>query len=198
MIDAGLKVGDFDKALAHLKGIDRASLSSSQTLKEFLEIVDGDPALLTVGEKIVYGALPEDLVVFPLEQATTVLEKLKETYELALVSIGKREQQLLKMKNAGLDSTIFSKIMISENEDKKSSYIQVLDELGIEPTRVFVCGDRVKRDLTPAKELGCTTIQMLWGRGLVTGGPVTASNASDVDFKIHRLNQIEEIVKGKQ
>ena len=80
--------------------------------------------------------------------------------------MGKPHQQLFKMKNAGIDSTIFSKIVISEREDKKSSYKEVLEELNMPSDRTIVCGDRIKRDLTPAKELGCKTVHMHWGRGL--------------------------------
>jgi putative hydrolase of the HAD superfamily len=190
MIEAGLQVGCFKKALETLKRMDLSSPSASQTLKEFLELVDGDPALLSIGEKIVYGDLPEDLVVDPLEHAEQVLDYLKEHYPLALVSMGKPHRQLLKMKNAGLDSTVFSKIVISEREDKKPSYQEVLEELNVAPARTLVCGDRIKRDLKPAKELGCTTIQMQWGRGLCN-----KETSSDVDFTIRRLSQIKEIIE---
>ncbi len=191
MVRAGLKVGPLNEALATLRRMDLSSTSASQTLKEFLELVDGDPALISVGEKIVYGDLPENMTVFPLEYAAEVLNNLKETHQLALVSMGKPHQQLFKLKSAGLDSTIFSKIVISEREDKKSSYKEVLEELNMPSDRTIVCGDRIKRDLTPAKELGCKTVQMLWGRGLnSTGAP------ADVDFTIRRLNQIEEIIQG--
>lgn len=190
MVDAGLKVGDFKEALATLLRMDLSSESSSQTLKEFLELVDGDPKLFSVGEKIVYGDLPEDVSVFPLDHASEVLETLKGKYLLALVSRGRPHLQLLKMKNAGLDSTIFSKIVISEQEDKKSSYKEVLEELNMTPDKTIVCGDRIKRDLEPAKALGCKTIHMLWGRGLVsTGAP------SDVDYTIRHLSQIQEIIQ---
>ncbi len=191
MMEAGLEVGSFEEALKVLKRMDFSSESASQTLKEFLELVDADPALLSVGEAVVYGDLPADLAVFPLDYAVEVLNHLKESHQLALVSIGKPHQQLLKMKNAGLDSTIFSKIVISEKEDKKSFYQEVLDELNISPSKTLVCGDRVKRDLTPAKALGCRTIQMLWGRGLSS-----TRNASDVDFTIRQLSQIQEIIEG--
>ena len=191
MVEAGLKVGNFEEALKTLKRMDLSSESSSQTLKEFLELVDGDPALLLLGEEVVYGELPEDLTVFPMEYADHVLNSLKETHQLALVTMGKPQQQLLKMKNAGLDSTIFSKIIISEQEDKKPSYKEILEELNTAPSKTIVCGDRVKRDLTPAKQLGCKTIQMQWGRGLCS-----SKNSADVDFTIRKLNQIQEIIEG--
>lgn len=190
MVDAGLEVGSFQEAASTLKRMDLTSESASQTLKEFLELIDGDPSLLPVGENIVYGELPHDVTVYPMESAIEVLDSLKEKYQLALVSIGKPHLQLLKMKNAGLDSTIFSKIVISEKDDKKASYKEVLETLNAMPTKTVVCGDRVKRDLTPAKELGCKTIQMQWGRGL------SSKPSADVDFTIRRLSQIQGIIEG--
>lgn len=191
MVEAGLQVGNFEEAAATLKRMDVCSESASQTLKEFLELVDGDPPLLSIGLEVVYGALPDDLVVFPLEHAAQVLEELREDHQLALASIGNPAKQLLKMKNAGLDSTIFSKIVISEKEDKKVFYQKILDELSKSPVETIVCGDRSRRDLVPAKQLGCRTIQMQWGRGLSSSYPSSA-----VDYQIRRLSQIREIIEN--
>ena len=191
MVEAGLKVDHFDDALRVLRLMDLSSESALQTLRRFLEFVGGDPALLSVGEKIVYGELPPDLAVAELEGASRVLSNLQKAHQLALVSVGKPHQQLLKMKSAGLDSTIFSKIMISETEDKKPSYKEVLEALDMAPAQTVVCGDRVKRDLVPAKELGCRTIQMQWGRGLCP-----TKDSAAVDFVVRQLTQIQEIIEN--
>lgn len=189
MVEAGLKVDCFDEALQTLRRMDLSSESARGTLRRFLAATGGDPALLAVGEKVVYGELPPDLAAVQLEGAAEVLNELCKEHQLALVSIGKPHQQLLKMKSAGLDSTIFSKIMISEAEDKKPSYKEVLEALHVAPAQTIVCGDRVQRDLLPAKELGCRTVQMRWGRGLSL-----ASDSAGVDFVIDRPAQIQEVI----
>jgi putative hydrolase of the HAD superfamily len=170
--------------------MDLASESARHTLRHFLEFVGGDLSLLAAGEKAVYGELSPDLRVAPLEGAAEVLENLRKRHKLALVSIGNPHKQLLKMKSAGLDSTIFSKIVISETEDKTPAYREVLEALNVAPSQTVVCGDRVKRDLLPAKELGCRTIQMRWGRGLCL-----TSDSAGVDFIIDRPAQIQEIIE---
>lgn len=191
MVEEGLEIDNFEKAATLLDQINRSSENSTQVLKKFLYCVGGDPALLTVGQKVVYGTIPEDLKVLPLPQASEVLKNLKKSQLLALVSIGHSEQQCLKMKKAGLDLTLFSKIAIIAKEDKKSSYQEILEGLNQKPAQTVVCGDRIRRDLTPAKELGCRTIQMLWGRGLCSVGP-----SSDVDFKIRTLSEIQGIIEN--
>ena len=42
MVEAGLQVGDFQESLTILKRLDIATESASQTLLEFLEIINGD------------------------------------------------------------------------------------------------------------------------------------------------------------
>lgn len=192
MIEAGLKIGDFQESLDTLKRIDSASESASQTLLEFLEILDADNKYFEIGKSAVYHDLSQDIPVYALDQAHEVLSELGSEHLLALVSMGIQEQQLLKLKKAGIDSTIFSKIIISEERDKKPHYKTILDEFGFTPGQTLVCGDRVQRDLTPAKELGCITVHMQWGRGL---NPAFAKS-QDVDFAIKNLSQIKEILSS--
>lgn len=189
MVEAGLEIGNFEDALDILKRLDTATESASQTLLEFLEITNGDKKYFDIGKAEVYGHLPSDFPVFPLDQALEVLGELAEQHQLALVSMGKPDQQLLKLKNAGIDSTIFSKMIISEDPDKKPHYKTILDELDFTPTQTLVCGDRIGRDLTPAKELGCITVQMQWGRGLNS-----TYSPRDVDYAIKKLSQIKDIL----
>lgn len=193
MIEAGLEVGDPEEALRVLKRLDGATESASQTLAEFLEILGAEKKYFEIGEQEIYGEFLPDTPVFPLDQALEVLEELRAVFTLALVSRGKCEQQLMKLKNAGIDSTMFSRIIISEGRDKKPHYRTILEELKFLPARTVVCGDRVRRDLLPAKELGCKTIQMQWGRGLRCG---VDEKSESVDFRIRNLRQIKEIVSA--
>jgi len=195
MVEAGLQIGDFQEALTVLKRLDTAAMSASQTLLEFLEITHSDKKYFDIGNAEVYGPLPQDFPVYPLDQALNVLSDLAREHQIALVSMGKPEQQMLKLKNAGIDSTIFSKILSSEDRDKKPHYKIILDELGFAPSQTLVCGDRVKRDLSPAKELGCITVHMQWGRGLSSLlSALPHYIARDVDYAIKKLSQIKDIL----
>lgn len=191
MIEAGLVVDNPEEALQLLKRLDTAAESARSTLSEFLEILGADERFFQIGVEEIYGDLPSDISIFPLEQAQEILMELKESHQLALVSIGKSDLQFAKMKKAGIDSTIFSKIVISEERDKKPHYQAIVEALGYTPQETMVCGDRVAIDLSPAKELGCKTIHMRWGRGLSS---IPMPSKSDVDFAINDLKQIREIV----
>jgi putative hydrolase of the HAD superfamily len=189
MCNAGLEVGDPEEALLVFKRLDSGSESAAHTLAEFLEILGADEKYFEMGKEAIYSDLSSDMAVFPLEQAVEVLEDLKQLFTLALVSKGKPHQQFLKLKNSGIDSTIFSRIIFSEEENKKPHYQKILEELGFSPTQTVVCGDRIGRDLVPAKELGCRTIQMKWGRGAKS-----QESMDHVDFCITKLSQLKRIL----
>lgn len=191
MVEAGLKIPDFEEALETLRRLDASAESARHTLSEFLEILATEEAdkYFKIAVEEVYGPISDDIAIFPLEQAIEVLLELKGTHELALVSMGKTQQQLAKMKKAGIDSTIFSKIVISEERDKKPHYKKIVEELGYAPSDTLVCGDRISLDLVPAKELGCKTVHMRWGRGAAS-----ASTKVGADHAITNLTQIRDII----
>lgn len=189
MIAAGLRVPNVYEALHMLKRLDGSFMTARDTLSEFLELHDADPQYLEIGLNELYGEISPDVPVHALDQAHEVLAELSSSHKLVLVTVGKLERQMEKMKKAGIDSSVFSKIIVSEERNKKPHYEAVVDEFCASPSEVMVCGDRIMLDLTPAKELGFKTIQMRWGRGLVNFG-----NRRDVDFTISRLVEIKDIL----
>jgi FMN phosphatase YigB (HAD superfamily) len=189
MIENGLSVSNFSEAYEMLKRLDEFSESSRQTLAEFLEIIGADHCFFEIGVKEIYENLSPDLPIFPLDQAIEILTELKQTHELALVTVGKEHQQMAKMKKAGIDRAIFSKIVVSEERNKKPHYQSIIEELYFSPSDVIVCGDRIHIDLVPARELGFKTVHMKWGRGL------NATQArGEVDYAISHLAELKQII----
>ena len=88
-----------------------------------------------------------------------------------------------------MDSGIFSKIVVSEEKNKGPHYQSLSKELRYPPSEILVCGDRVAIDLAPAKQLGCKTVQIRWGRGLNSVGL-----NGEVDYYISDLKELNIIV----
>jgi putative hydrolase of the HAD superfamily len=189
MVGAGLVLPDFSEALDLLRRLDSVAESAGSALAEFVEILGADKRLFEVGVKEIYENLPLDLPVFPLEGALQLLCSLGQHHKLALVTIGKHSQQMEKLKKAGIDSRVFSKIAITEEKNKKPQYQIIVDELGHSPAEVLVCGDRISLDLIPARELGFKTVQVQWGRGLNPG-----KCRRDVDYSISKISELKDIV----
>ncbi|MES2122952.1 MAG: HAD family hydrolase [Chlamydiota bacterium] len=187
----GLQLEDFQASLELLRRLDSAAGSARDAISEFVEIVGADPRFAAVGIKEVYhGSLP-DLPIVSLKGVQETLFELSLQHQLALVSNGRPEIQLLKLKKAGIDSRIFSKIAVADERCKRERYQSIVEELGYSPSQVIVCGDRVSIDLVPGRELGFKTVHVQWGRGL---------NASavfcDVDYSISEIADLKSIVGG--
>ena len=189
MVDEGLCLPNFHEALAMLKMMDARSDSTMHALKEFLEIHDADQRFLQMASEEVYGNKYFEYDVLPTKSAVEVLLELTKKHTLALVSVGIREVQLEKMKKAGIDTSLFSRIVICRESNKKVYYQQLMEDLKVSHLEVVVCGDRVKRDLTPGKALGFKTIHMKWGRGLYQRG-----EKGEIDFTIASLDYLKPIM----
>ncbi len=189
MILSGLAIPDFSEGLQLLRKINASAESSRAALSEFVDIHGFDKSFVEIGVKEIHETLPSDLPLFPLDGALELLDSLGQQHQLALVTVGIFSRQMEKLKKAGIDSRIFSKIFVSEEKGKLSHYQTIVDELGYSSSEVLVCGDRVPVDLRPAKELGFKTVQMLWGRGLNSN-----RTRGDVDYSISKLSELKDIV----
>ena len=189
MVLAGLNVKDATKSLEILHRLDESASSAKEALSEFLEINGAKPGLMEIALAEVYDTDSDGVAVFPLNGALELLAELKEKHLLAMVTVGKRDLQLEKMKKAGIEPALFSKIIASEDRNKKPHYAALMEELGIAPPDILVCGDKVHIDLKPARELGFTTVHMRWGRGRRAIGEM-----SDVDYTISSITEIKEIL----
>lgn len=190
MIEAGLEVKDYSHAKFQLWVLDRKTSSSRETLRLFLAYMRADPALVEVGMQAMYGKLPAKLKVKPMKGAKKLLEELRAKYKLALVTGGVPSFQKEKWENAGIDSSLFSTIAVANDCEKKIHYQEILKQIQTSPLRTIVVGDRIGRDLLPAKELGCTTVQIKWGRGLQY-----ENHRGAVDFVISELAEIKKILQ---
>jgi len=132
--------------------------------------------------------LPNDFQIPCTPYAKEVLEKYRKTMILTLVTGGHRSFQLEKLEKAGIDASLFSKIAIPEDSMKKPFYQEISREFSVDPSKMWVCGDRILMDLKPAFELGCKTIHMRWGRGL------NMALEPWIDFSISNLGELQRII----
>ena len=191
MVREGLVITDFSEALDLLRRLNSTSDSARSAIAEFVEILGIDKIFFEIGVKEVYENILSDLPIFPLEGAIEILAELGGQHQLAIVTIGKLALQMDKLKKAGIDSRIFSKIAVTEEKNKKPHYQMIMDDLGYHSTEVLVCGDRVSLDLAPARELGLKTVKIQWGRGLSSSG-----YKGEVDYCISELKELKSIVNS--
>lgn len=188
MVNEGCRIENFTAATEQLLAFDRSSNSAREALEKFVDFIGEEKKFLEIGIHEVYSTPVRDIEITPVKGAIQLLNAIKNRCFCALVTIGKQEQQILKIEKAGIDSAIFYKIFILEDVGKKKYYQSLMEELNIPPDEVIVCGDRIHTDLAPAKELGCVTVHMRRGRGMLSRGLEDC-----VDFVITDLSQFEKI-----
>ncbi len=189
MVAEGMSLPNEEEGLEVLRRLNATAPSAREALEEFIEIYEVPRAVLQVGLHEVYENYSDDIPVFPLKGALEVIKEFSRDHDLAIVTAGIEDQQKEKMKKAGIDFSAFRKIIVCSSKEKKLYYQKIWEQSGVAEDDVVVCGDRINTDLTPAKELGFTTVQMLFGRGVYAPG-----NKNDVDYTISDLMQLKNIV----
>ncbi len=196
MMEAGLVIDDFAAALKMIHDLNAKRESCSPSvLTNFLSISGYSQNFLPIGlaklrEPLTSLSQPVHVVPHALE----MLEIVQKKYFLSVVTIGVPSLQLSKLKNAGIDPSVFSKIDVIEERNKKPSYRAIIDALGFLPQEVVVCGDRIAIDLVPAKELDCHTVHLAWGRG--SHLREDAHKSASVDYTIDDWSGFAELLEN--
>jgi len=137
----------------------------------------------------VFSSLDESIPVEVFEGVYPLLEELKKIHTLALVTSGERDHQSLKMSKAGLAQGYFNHIEIAVDKIKKSLYEKF--KLEYPDQAIWVIGDRVEKDLIPAKQLGFKTVLVRQGRG-----QYQKFDPMWVDYVIEDVTELLSLVKS--
>lgn len=166
---------------------------SSAALEFFAKEQALSSEALQRGLQVMTTPLPDTFQVVCTPHAKEILEECRAICPIALVTAGYAPFQLDKLKKAGIEASIFSKINIPEDSAKKSYYQELAKEFSTSPSNVWVCGDRIAVDLKPAHELGFRTIHMRWGRGKRVK-PETEQTLW-IDYQITSLTELRNIIR---
>lgn len=177
--------------LEELMALNETTLTSKGAITAFWQRYSEDLEVLEKGLETMGQSIPEDLELELVPDCLETLSLIKDmASSIALVTRGEPRLQLQKVEKAGIQQSVFSKLIISSGPSKKSDYQKVIRDLGQDPKDVVVCGDRVPLDLTPAKELGLFTVHFQHGRGRSHQEP-----KKDVDLVIYRLKELIQVLQ---
>lgn len=181
--------GTFQEIFNDLLNLDKKCASARDTLKIFFRKYNIDQSHYLASIDKIYGDIPEECKIFTVPQALETIELLSKTHTLAIVTAGDPKIQLYKLEKAGMDRSFFCKIDVSSTLDKKKYFESLIKDFSLKSEDVLVCGDKINIDLIPAKELGCKTVLMQWGRGK------NQLIDKSVDFKIASLPELYKILE---
>lgn len=132
-----------------------------------------------------------NFVRFVLKNATPVLEKLAARYPLVLVSNFYGNIRTV-LKDFGIDfffREIIESAVVKIRKPDPAIFDLGVKALGMQPAEVVVVGDSYKKDIIPARSLGCRTI-WLKGRGW-EDEDVDGSAADRIIYDFKELDRIE-------
>ncbi len=189
MVEEGLQLPDIGLAISEIQAMDLKSPSSRETLRKFLHKHGASEKYFEIGCKAVYENFSSTLPLEPMRCVNEILYSLSKKHFLVLVTAGKEVRQLTKMEKAGIEPSLFSKIIVCDTIEKGAFYQELASEFEVAPHEVVVCGDRIAVDLVPAKELGFTTVHIRQGRG-----QIEPSYHEAVDYSIEELTELQGLV----
>lgn len=188
LIEEGLKIDNQELALANLLTAQTKIKKSSHVIKDFLDSLSAKKKFYSLAETKMRDLLPDFFEVRCFDRVIDILDKFSRKVPICLVTKGEESYQKQKLKKAGIDSTIFSKIIVSHEKNKKVHYKKLVKYF--ESSEFIACGDLVDGDLVPAKELNGITIYM--GE---SNKPLDESLLKYLDYKIKHFFEIEPIIE---
>ncbi|NGX56889.1 MAG: Phosphoglycolate phosphatase [Candidatus Anoxychlamydiales bacterium] len=189
LLNSGLEIENKKKALDNLFEIDKKTISSNETILSFLQSLNANKKFYDIALNEMHSNLDSNIKNFIIDGAIEFLYDIKEKNKLFLVTYGYDSFQNQKLKKAGLDKLFFSKIYIVRN-DKGLCFKKIIDNNNIDTKNVIVIGDKIDTDLMPAKKLGCITVHMKYGKGLLL-----EDKKNIVDYTVNKLDDIKTIIR---
>ena len=98
-------------------------------------------------------------LIEPDEEVNMWIDKLKEKYNMIILTNGKSQEQRLKLKKLGLEE-VFKLYISGEthiSKPKEGAFLNVLESEGLLLEETMMIGDSLYHDIKPAKKLGMKT-----------------------------------------
>jgi len=188
MRKAGLKF-EKKKALKILFELyDKYGIEHKEIFQKFLKKIKGKIDYRLVAHGIVAYRKAKERCLVPYPHATPTLTKLKKKYKLAIISDAPRLGAWLRLAAMNIDSFFDIIITAADVRKKKTSmapFRAALKALKLKPEEALMVGDRIERDIRPAKALGIKTCYARYG-----ATKSIPKGKSGADFEIEDISEL--------
>ena len=190
MIKAGVKI-DKERAEEILNRLfKKYGMEYQKIFDELLKEITGQVDLRILAAAVVaYRRVKGDLLE-PYPNVIPVLTKLKKKVTtLGVVSDAPKFQAWTRLYEMKLDKFFDFVVAWEDTNNLKSSglpFQKVLEKLKMKPEEILVVGDRVSRDILPAKNLGMKTVLARYGMVIKEEG--------QADYEINDISELLKLV----
>jgi FMN phosphatase YigB (HAD superfamily) len=194
MINQGLEIKDFNRAVKRLNEINNESKNSAEAITKYLDEIRGSvKKYMEHGKKAIHYFDLEGKIK-PIPGALEVINELYELgIDIVIVTKGEEERQMKKICNAGIEIDKIDKILTVNDYNKTTPYKKILSEFGYLASEALVVGDRYETDLIPASNLGMKTAWIPWGRG-----KIFVPEKTEVDYILNGIKDISNIINNSE
>ena len=205
MIAAGLAI-EKEKALEIMFDIyEEIGIEDQHIFEKFLKKLNGGVNYKMVAHGIIAYRKTREGLLKPYPNVIPTLLALKKKYKLAIISDAPRLQAYMRL--CSMNIVDFFDVIITAADVRKTKrfsapYKAALSALDIKPQDAMMVGDKVHRDVLPAKKLGIIACYAKYGdthvRSRVLKTPL-AKGESGADFEINEFREILNlpIIKGE-
>jgi len=196
MIKAGLNMKR-KKALKVLVEIhSKYGIEHKQIFQKFLKKTKRKVDYKIVAHGVVaYRKLKESYLA-PYPHVIPTLIQLKKKYKLGIISDAPRMRAWLRLVTMNIDR-FFDVVITAADVRKKKMYAApfkaALKQLKVKPEEAIMVGDRIERDIKPAKALGIKTCYARYGAKYEKIKPVPKGK-SGADFEIDNSKDLLKLV----
>jgi len=192
MISAGLNIKK-SRAIKILYNLyDKYGIEHKEIFQKFLNLVSGKVDYRIVAHGIAAYRKIEESYILPYPNVIPTLIELKKHYKLAIISDAPRMRcwtRLVKMQIDDFFDLVITAADVRKQKTHGAPFNAALKKLEIKPDEALMVGDRIKRDIKPAKKLGIKTCYAKYGKkGLMKKH--TAKGKSNADFEISKIGDL--------
>jgi len=163
--------------------------------QKFMQKAKGKVDYRIVAHGVVAYRKEKETYLVPYPHVIPVLLELKKKYKLAIISDAPRMEAWLRLAAMNLDE--FFDVVITSADVRKTKvhyapFKAALKALKVKPEEALMVGDRVERDIKPAKALGIKTCFARYGEVSWIGEPSKKrkKGRSGADFEIDDIKEL--------
>lgn len=196
MIAAGLNMTRSKAMKLLYEQYSKYGIEYQQIFQKFLKSVGGKVDYKIIAHGVLaYRKFKESYLV-PYPHVTSTLIELKKNYKLAIISDAPRIEAWLRLVTMKLDDFFDVVITAADVRKKKTSsapFNAALKQLNLKPQEALMVGDRLSRDILPAKKVNIATCFARYG-ALYNSEPMPKKGKSGADYEI---SDIKDLLKLK-
>lgn len=189
MLQAGLKVNE-KKAWALLQELFKAhGIEDQKIFDKFLKKLTGNVDARILASGVVAYRRVKRRMLKPYPNVRRTLAALSKQYKLAIITDAPRFQAWTRLYDMQLEKYFDFVIAFEDTgvvKSEKLPFRKALKILKLQPGKIMMVGDSIKRDVKPAKKLGMRTVLAKYGQFRKERGKA--------DYEINDISEILKIV----